>query len=145
MTFLLKDIRDHLVGSVDIHDQFGEAIYADVIPQESTSKQAIVLTIISGVPEYGLRGEVGLHVTQLQLDVYTDGDGKAYRLNELSELVRNRLNGYRGQFGEGCYGTARITGGAGTSLPPQDASSRHKLRYSMDLEIIHTAAVPTFT
>jgi len=144
VTFLTKDIRDHLAGSVEIANAFGERIHDGAIPQGINYAQAIVINLTFNDPEYYLGGESGTHRSIVQIDVWTDGNGHAVRLNELAELVRNRLSGYRGQFGEGCYGTSRMIRNDALSAPPVDGSNLHRRRQSMDFEIIHTADVPTF-
>lgn len=144
MTYLLKDIADHLKGSTDVSDEFGIHFYPDFIPQGISWEQAVVLSDISNVPDYYLGGESGTHTSTMQIDVWTDGKGAKprERLNTLTELVRNRLSGYRGQFGTGCYGTARIVRNNTIAAQPTDGSDNHRLRASMDFEIIHTADVP---
>jgi hypothetical protein len=147
VTFIEKDIRDHLAASTNIYDAFSDRIYPDVIPQDKRDFEcAIVINDLSKTPEYSLIGEVGTHTTVVQINVWTDGSGGKARANELAELVRNRLNGYRGTFGTGSYGTARFIGGGGsTAAPPADGSDMHRRRVSMDFEVIHTASVPTLT
>jgi hypothetical protein len=147
MTFLTKDIADHLKGSTNILDAFSADIYPEVIPQERKSEwqQAIVLSDLSNDPEYGLAGEPGTHTSIVTVDIWTDGKGGKARANELGELVRNRLSGYRGTFGTGVYGTSRMIRNNSTAAEPIDGGSTHRRRVSMDFEIIHTADVPTFT
>lgn len=153
MTFVLKDIADHLRGSTAIVDAVENRIYPDVIPQEERNSggnrmalfPCIVLQIVSGQPEYALRGEAGVHQTTVQVDVWTDGDRGSYHANELSELVRNRLSGYRGTFGSGCRGTARLVRSNSLPVEPVDASDQFRRRVSMDFDLIHTAAVPDLT
>lgn len=153
MTFLLRDLRDHLSGSADIADAVGERIYPDAIPQESrdstgvrrTLFPAIVLTELSGDIAYSLAGEAGRHTTQVQLDIYTDGAGGRQSANTLSELVRNRVSGYRGQFGTGCYGTGYVLRPATNIQVPTDAGEHARYRVSLDLEIHHTADRPDLT
>jgi hypothetical protein len=145
MTFLAKDIRDHIKGSVDCLDAFGDHIYESIIPQGVSYEAALVINIISQQPDYYLGGEVGSHQTQVQLDVYTNGQGSAVRANEVAELVRNRLSGYRGQLGEGCFcSNAMLRSGEADPVPAVDGSDLHKRRVRLDFEIRHTADVPTF-
>jgi hypothetical protein len=92
-----------------------------------------------------LKGEVGTHTSIIQIDVWTDGTGGKSKANELGELVRNRLNGYKGQFGTGVYGTARMIRNDSLASQPFDGSDNHRRRVSMDFKIIHSADVPTFT
>lgn len=145
MTFLTEDIRDHLAGSIEVHDAFGEHIYDTRIPQKVAYTSALVITIVSQQPEYYLGGEVGTHISQVQIDIWSDGKRSAAGANLLAELVRNRLSGYRGELGEGCFcNHARIIRYDSTAPEPVDGSNVHRRRVSMDFEIIHTADVPTF-
>lgn len=153
MTFVLKDIADCLIASADIADAVENRIFPEVIPQEVRNSQGqrtsvypcLVLGIVSNQPEYALRGESGKHQTTIQVDVWTDGDRGSFHANEISELVRNRLSGYRGQFGTGCYGTARLVRCNSLPVEPVDGSDTHRRRISMDFELIHTATAPDLT
>lgn len=151
MTFLIKDIRDHLAGSTNIVNAFGDNIYAGVMPQTDSNGQPLkpqfyaIINDLSNEPELYLGGEAGTHISTIQIDVWTDGTGRSAKANELGELIRNRLNRYRGTFGTGCYGTAEMIRNNTVTVPPVDGSANHRWRVSMDFKIIHTAAVPTFT
>lgn len=145
MTFLVKDIADQLLASTAIVNAFSNRVFPEVIPQGSNQYPAIVLNDISNAPEYYLGGESGMHTSTVQVDVWTDGTGGKQKANELGELVRNRLSGYRGQFGTGVYGTARMISNNSNAAAPVDASDNHRRRVSMDFEFIHSAAVPDFT
>jgi hypothetical protein len=149
VTYLTKDIRDHLTGSTAIVDAFSDRIFPEELRTSTGLKRevypCILISDLTNEPEYALRGEVGLHTTMIQIDVWTDGTGGKQRLNELAELVRNRLSGYRGQFGTGSYGTAHLRRNDSLAAPPVDGSNVHRRRQSMDFEIIHTADVPTLT
>lgn len=153
MTFLLKDIADHLGGSQNIVDAVENRIFPDVIPQEvrdsggsrMTLYPCLVLQAVSATPEYYLGGEASYHQAVIQVDVFTDGRRGTKHANELAELVRNRLSGYRGQFGTGCRGTARLVRCNAVPVEPADGSDTHIRRTSMDFEINHTAATPSLT
>lgn len=144
MTYLLKDIRDHLAGSAAVVDAVSNRIFDEVVPQ-GVQYPLINLSDLSAEPEMGLGGEVGVHKTQVQVDVWTDGTKGKAECNRIAELVRNRMNGYRGTFGTGCYGVSRMVRSNALAAPPIDGSDTHRRRYSMDFEITHTAAVPTLT
>ncbi len=144
MTFVAKDIRDHLAGSAAILDVFSDRMYPDTAPQ-GVQHPWINISDLSAEPEYSLEGEVGTHTTVIQVDVWTDGKGKRAEAQRLRELIRNRLSGYRGQFGEGCYGTSRLIRDNVVTSPPVNGSDTHRYRVSMDFEIIHSADVPDFT
>lgn len=153
MTFVLKDIADHLTGSTNIVDTVSNRIFPDVIPQEIRDSQGnklplypcIVLGIVSNQPEYYLGGEGGVHETIMQVDCWVDGEQGADELNDLAELVRNRMSGYRGQFGTGCRGTARLIRNDPSAVAPVDGSGVYRRRASMDFALIHTADAPSLT
>ena len=153
MTFLAKDIRDQLIASTAIADAFSDRVYGEVMPQDERDSGGVrkllypclIINDVSAEPEMYLGGEAGVHMSVIQIDVWTDGTGGKSKANELGELVRNRLSGYRGQFGTGCYGTCRLIRNNSLAAPPVDGSDVHRRRVSMDFEIIHSADVPTFT
>lgn len=153
MTYLLKDIRDHLIASTAIVNEFSDRVFDSTIPQALRDDlrrnrelyPCIVLSDISAEPEYYLGGESGKHTSQVQIDVWTDGTDGPQKCKELGELVRNRLSGYRGQFGTGCWGTSRMIRNNTVAAPPIDGSDTHRRRNSMDFEVIHSADVPTLT
>lgn len=145
MTYLLKDIRDHLAGSTTIMDDVLGHIYPDTIPQETNWERAIVLSETSKQPEYYLGGEAGRHITQVQVDYYTRGTQGSQAANNGAELVRNRLSGYRGTFGTGCSGCARLTNEVVLANEPTDATDDWRYRVTMDFEISHTASTPSLT
>lgn len=149
MTYLIKDVADHLKGSTNIVNEFSDRIWPDTIPQEhSNPYPCIIINDVSNVPEQYLGGEVGSHESIIQIDVWTDGkeDRPRERINELGELIRNRLNGYRGQLGTGVFANncERIRSDI-TAADPTDGSSTHRRRASQDYRIRHTASVPSLT
>lgn len=144
MTDILRDIRDHLLGSSNITNEFGDRIFDDVAPQ-GIQYPYILISDMSSDPLEALDGEVGTHDALIQIDVWTDGTGGRGKAKELGEMIRNRLNGYRGQFGDGSYGTAHQRRYNALSAPPLEGSNIHRRRISMDYQIIHSADVPTFT
>lgn len=144
MTFLVKDIRDRLAASANVVDKVSDRIYSEVAPQQA-SLPYLILNEISQQPEFYLGGEAGRHTSVIQIDVYTDGKKGQQEANEIAELVRNRLSGFRGTFGAGCYGTSRMIRCESNPVPPVDGSDFTKRRVSMDYEIFHTADVPSLT
>lgn len=153
MTYLTKDIADHLKGSTNIVDAFSNRIFPETIPQvirddmgrSQSAYPCLVINDLTNEPEYVLSGEAGVHTSTIQIDVWTDGTGGKAKAVEYSELVRNRLSGYRGRFGEGVYGTSRLIRNNAVAAPPIDGSDINRRRVSMDFEIIHTADVPDFS
>lgn len=146
MTYLLKDIRDHLLGSEAIADEIADRVFPDAAEQ-GTEFPYFVLSEVSNTPEEGLQGEVGTHETLVDIDIWTDGTGRHAKAKELSELVRNRLSGYRGQLGEGefCNGCHLMRGNITTNEPTSPGSDKRRRRVNMGFRILHTADVPSFT
>ena len=146
MTYLLKDIRDHLQTSDDIDDAFADRIFADSVPQ-GTSYPFINLSDVSNSPEEDLAGEVGTHESIITVDVWTDGTGGPQTAREYGEMVRNMLSGYKGQLGTGvwCNGAHLIRNQVLASDPAQPGGDTHRRRVSQDYRIFHSADVPTFT
>jgi hypothetical protein len=105
-----------------------------------------VINDLSNTPEYYLGGEVGSHESVIQIDVWTNGDGGRARANELGELVRNRLSGYRGALGSGVFcNMCEMIRNNTVAADPADGSNVHRRRNSMDFRIRHTADVPTYS
>lgn len=152
MTFLVENIIDHLKGSSAILNAFSNRIFAGIIPQDfrdgagnkTSAYPCVLINNISNDPEYILTGEAGTHTTRMQIDAWTDGTGGARKVNELAELLRNRLSGYKGAIGTGMFGSIRQIGHRELNATPADASDNYPRRISKDFEFIHTADVPTF-
>lgn len=141
----LVAIRDWLLGSVEIANAITDRAFAGHIPQGVTGT-SIVLNQINSNHEYSLTGQIGIIAYTYQIDVYDDGGTPLKTVQEVGELVRNRLSGYRGQLNDDvfCHG-AFIEGDSESEDRPIDSSSNWKTRESFDVELHLTAAVPTFS
>lgn len=145
MTNLLKDIRDHLQTSDDINEAFGDRIFPDVVPQK-TAYPYINLSDVSGSPEYDLSGEIGTHTSIVTVDAWTDGTGRRAAAERFRDMILNMLSGYKGQLGEGVWCNGCIAQRVNIlASDPKGGSDEHRRRASIDFQIIHTAAVPTFS
>lgn len=133
------------MASEAITSDVGGNIFPDMIPQGTDWETAIVLSDQSAEPDYYLGGEAGRHTAVIQVDYYTKGTNGKYAANNGGELIRNRLSGYRGQFGSGCSGVARLVRCNTLAAEPIDATDQWRYRVSMDFEINHTATQPTFS
>jgi hypothetical protein len=155
MTYLVRDIRDHLDGSQAIRSEVSDRIFPDRIPQRLYDDQGrvrdsafpcIVIGEISGTPEYTLAGEAGVHMSTVQIDVWTDGRKGPQETKDIAEAVRNRLSGYRGTLGSGVHArNCMLVRNDTSTIAPFDGSDNFRRRASMDFRIIHSADVPTFT
>jgi hypothetical protein len=145
VTYLLKDIRDHLQESADINDAFADRIYPEVVPQ-GVAYPFINLSELSNSPEESLGGEIGTHETIITVDAWTDGSGGSAAAKRYGEMIRNMLSGYKGRLGEGvwCNGAHLIRNQVLASDPAQPGSDVHRRRVSQDYRIFHSADVPSF-
>ena len=143
MTYLTKDVADQLLASAAIVDVVSDRVYPDRVPQ-GVAYPAIVISDLSNDPEYILTGEAGVHTSIVSIDGWTDGRGGRASINDLSELIRNRLSGYSGTLGTGVTAhSCRMIRNNTLAADPLQGSDQHRRRASLDFEIIHSAAVPT--
>lgn len=92
-----KAIRAFLLADAPIVAVVVNRVYALKIPQGITSP-SIVQTRISGPGDYHLQGPSGLISLRVQLDAWA---GTADAAASLANLVKDRLDGYRGTMGTG--------------------------------------------
>lgn len=138
-----KAVRDWLTGNTSIADRVSNRIHNGRVPQGG-SLPAIVLTTITKDHEYSLANEIGLTEFVMQVDVYGEGPRGPLDVEEISELVRLRLSGYRGQLNDDVFcHAARLIRNSESFDKPADASDDWTPRVSMDFSLSLTTAVPT--
>ena len=140
-----KAVRDFLSGSAELVNLVSSRIYPDHAPEDLNS-DFILITESNFTPASGLAGEVGTATSVIQIDFWASGKNGRGRAKEGGALIRNRLSEYRGAlndtiFANGCH---FIRGPQILASTPVDKSGVHRMRCSMDVEIIHTVNVPTF-
>lgn len=145
MTYLLKAVRDYLVTSAEVAEKFCDRIYPDRAPQ-AAAYPFLNLSDLSNDPEEGLSGEVGNHESIITVDIWTDGGLGAPEANQLGEVVRNMLSGYKGALNDdvwcnGCH----VIRNQSLASDPLPGSDTHRRRVSQDYRIFHTADIPSFT
>lgn len=140
-----KAVRDWLQASDAISNAVGSRIYADVMPQGET-RDRINISKISFTPEYGLAGECGNGTSVIQLDYWSQHKDAVAHVKDGGQMIRNRISGYRGPLNEHVFANSCILlrGPEETASAPTDASGIFRRRSTIDVEIIHTTAVPTF-
>jgi len=126
-----------------IRDRVAVRIYPGRAPQ-GVQGEVIILTEITSTPTYTIDLEAGVHEKIVQVDCYAATAKAAY---ELSELIRTRLSGYRGDIGtttpayaESC----RIISSGQETEQPSDASDRWIHRRRFDFALFVQASVPSF-
>jgi len=135
-----KDIKKHLHASSNIRNVVGNRIFAGRAGQTARGALLIVRNITSE-RFYSLSSEVAAKSSVLQVDCYEDSAVKAY---DLSELVRNRLSGYRGTAGDAEIHDTQIVSERAYTEKPENKSDRWVFAYSFDFAILHDSTVPTF-
>ena len=133
-------IRDFLIGNADINNKVSNRVFPSHLPQ-GTPIPALVLQTINRTHEYHLTNELGISPQMIQIDVYA---ATRPEVEEIAELIRDRLSGYRGSLNADtfCHG-ARIERNTPIDTPPADASDRWLSRQSMDFQLHITSSVPT--
>jgi hypothetical protein len=95
----MKDIRpalrSFLLGYSPISSLVGERVFPIKLPQGTTA-DSIVYNRISGVGDYHLQGLSGFANNRIQIDAWASTADKA---TTLADLIRDRIDGYRGEMG----------------------------------------------
>lgn len=92
-----KALRAFLLADAPIVAVIVNRIYALKIPQGAASP-SVVLTRISGPGDYHLQGPSGLMGLRVQVDAWA---ATADAATSLANLIKDRLDGYRGTMGSG--------------------------------------------
>jgi hypothetical protein len=92
-----KALRSFLLGDAPIVAVVVDRVYSLRIPQGIKSS-SIVVTRISGPGDYHLQGPSGLMSARIQVDAWATTADAA---TTLANLVKDRLDGYRGTMGTG--------------------------------------------
>lgn len=141
---ITEDAIKYLRGSSAVMAEVDGRIYGEVAPQ-SASFPYITISETDNTPEYTLQGESGKSRALLQVDGWCRDDKGGVQARRLEALIRNRMSGYRGAFGDTFADCVVMRRNTLIDEPPTDASGRYIRRCSMDFAIVHTQAVPDFT
>lgn len=136
-----KDLKTFFDGSAAITDIVAGRIYAGHVPQ---GVKGAVIVLRNQSPEhfYTLTNEADATRAVVQIDCY----GKtATQADNLGEVVRNRLSGYRGTAGDVTIQGAIILRDNAFTEEPEDKSDQWIHRRSLDFSIIFGQTVPTHT
>lgn len=145
---ILRHVRDYLRDDAEIRDRVDggadyPGIYAGSVPQGHQG-ECIVLQSVYVQHNYQLGGEVSDRESQAQITCYSDN---AARAESLSELVRDRLSGFRGSMGDKSPTTVKtciiLNDIGGDTENPTDDSDKFVHAYTTEYKIIHTTAVPS--
>lgn len=97
MKDIRKALRTFLLADASIVAVVVDRVYALRIPQ-GVKSSSIVVTRVSGPGDYHMDGPSGLMNARIQIDAWaTTADAAA----TLANLVKDRIDGYRGAMGSG--------------------------------------------
>jgi hypothetical protein len=106
----MKDIRpalrSFLLGSAPIAAVVASRIYPIKLPQGITAA-SVVYSRISGAGDYHLQGLSGFASHRFQIDAWAPTADAA---TSLADLVRDRIDGYRGDMGTGSPPVVTVLG-----------------------------------
>lgn len=97
MKDLPRALRAFLLADAAIAARVADRVYPGKLPQ-GTVAESIVYNRISGAGDYAMDGLTGFAKHRLQIDAWsTTADGAS----SLADLIRDRIDGYRGPMGSG--------------------------------------------
>lgn len=107
MKDMRRALRSHLMGSAEIAALVGDTrIYTVKMPQGTTA-DTIVFNRISGAGDYHMQGLSGFAAHRYQIDAWAPtADGAS----ALADLIRDRIDGYRGDMGSLSPPTVTVLG-----------------------------------
>lgn len=142
---LLGDLKTHLTGFTDITDKIGERVYINRAPSKTRTPYVIVSTV-SGEPQYALSGEAGIAQAIVQVSVWDQDPNGVFVADEVAELIRDKMSGWRGSWGDtyvsGCTLTNEPTAYGDN---PADSSDDWWHTVQQDFRVTHRRAVPTLS
>tara|TARA_B100000809_G_scaffold154054_1_gene151418 strand:- start:1083 stop:1505 length:423 start_codon:yes stop_codon:yes gene_type:complete len=140
MTDIGKGLRTYLLTDTAIAADVGTRIFPRAMPQDATLP-AIVFQLISSISVDQVDSAAGIANALVQVDIYGETHLAA---NNLAEDVRNAVHGYSGSMGSETVQSVGIANKIEGYLVPDDGGDDGTYRVTLDLDIVHTEAVPTF-
>lgn len=119
------DLRTFLREDANILSAFGERVFIDFVPDDSTYPFALIRTVTSD-PRYNQDGE-GHELVMFQVDVYDDD--KAGSVTNAG-YIKSRLSGHKGVMGSSVAGRVFVRDVRG-----EYASEIRKFRRILEVEI----------
>jgi hypothetical protein len=134
-------VNDFLRADAGIEAAIGGRIYDGRMPKTKVLP-AIVLTTIRTNHFHDLQNSVGTRQSIVQIDIYDRDPQPQHQV--IAELVRNRLDGYRGDLNDDIRACpAEIENHTDHDESPKDGSDHWIRRVQYDFSIFHNATVPT--
>ena len=139
MSDISKDVRTYLLTVSAVTDIVGSRIFPRMMPQ-GESLPAVVFSLIGSTSEPRLLGASGGVRALVQIDCYAETH---IVCNNLAEKIRLSLHGYSGTAGSSTV-EAMLDAKREMFDAPTDASDVPAYRVSLDFEIWHNEAIPSF-
>lgn len=96
---ILADLTTHLLTFVDLTTKIGDRVYSNRAPR-GTASPYILLGLVGGNPYYTLSGEAEVAQPTIEVACWATDPGGAYAANEVADLVRSKISGWRGEWGD---------------------------------------------
>jgi hypothetical protein len=142
---ILADLADYLTNKQDIHAIVEGKVYANRAPRHASAPY-ILLGRVSEQTPYSLAGEIGITQAIVQVACWASDPGGPYAASELAELVRDKISGYRGDWGSTFVSDCSLVSGpVEIQEAPDDASDNWFHAVSMDFMVTHAREVPSLT
>jgi len=134
-----KALRTFWMADNDIRDRVSDRIYSGRVPENAIYPN-IILTTISTNRQYSVGGEADILSSIVQCHIHGDTVGD---VDDIAELVRNRISGYRGTAGDESIRECTIIREDTEAKKPLDGSSTWRYRNSRDFQVFYTQLTPT--
>jgi hypothetical protein len=133
-----SDLRAYLIAQADIA-AVTTRVYLLNAPQ-GAARPLIVFSINRGESLHHLAGYSGLTLDALEIDCQDVVDVTS---KSLKELVRKKLDGYRGSMGSSFVSQCILRSETDEYTPPQNASDRGTYHSLMSFDVWHSEPSPT--
>lgn len=142
---ILADLRTHLLSFVDLTTKIADRIYISRAPR-GAKPPYLILSRISGTPQYSLSGEVGVTQAIVQVTAWARDPNGPFVANVVAELVRDKLSHWRGNWGDTFVSDCTLENEPiDLSEVPNDGSDEWWHGVDQTYQVTHRRAVPTLS
>ncbi len=142
MTILVA-LYEWLIASSYVTALTSTRIYCEKAPQNPTFPY-VVLGIDTSNPTNHLGGESGHENTIVSIECYARDPKGALNAGTVAEVIRNRISGYRGLWGDVYVQECIRESSFMTSDPPRDGSDNWTFRNVSTYGIHFNQSIPSF-
>lgn len=142
---ILADLRSHLLSFVDLTNKIGDRVYINRAPDKTPTPYMIV-SMVSGDVPYSLQGEVGTVQPMIQIAVWERDPNGPFKADQVAELVRDKLSGWRGNWGDTFVCDCSLQSEPiALEEPPEDGSGNWWHAVNQDYKVTHRRAIPSLS